>query len=183
MGRLPNEKGHDNTSICVIFFNQLALSGRIPVPAIAVSESSFTQPNSAVSQSINSQMWSPLYSNLRAKYHWTTQLLAIQFNFIYFRLGLSLLDWGHVTTCGSSTRSNPIWSNAHVVPNRSCGRLITQYLSGSKQAEVLRQIVRMGRGHQRSKWRQGPITSSSYGGKKLIKRSKTVPQRIFLFSL
>ena len=54
---------------CVMFLNQLALSGRIPVPAIAVSESSFTQPNSAVSQCINSQMRSPLYSNLRAKYH------------------------------------------------------------------------------------------------------------------
>ena len=31
---------------CVIFLSQLALSGRVPVPAIAVSESSFTQPNS-----------------------------------------------------------------------------------------------------------------------------------------
>ena len=54
---------------CVMFLNQLALSGRIPVPAIAVSESSFTQPNSAVSQFLNSQVRSPLYSNLRAKYH------------------------------------------------------------------------------------------------------------------
>ena len=54
---------------CVMFLNQLALLGRIPVPAIAVSESSFTQPNSAVSQCLNSQVRSPLYSNLGAKYH------------------------------------------------------------------------------------------------------------------
>ena len=31
---------------CVIFLSQLALSGRVPVPAIDVSESSFTQPDS-----------------------------------------------------------------------------------------------------------------------------------------
>ena len=31
---------------CVIFLSQLALSARVPGPAIAVSESSFTQPNS-----------------------------------------------------------------------------------------------------------------------------------------
>ena len=67
-GFLTLTHGLDKWVYCVIFLNQLALSGRIPVPAIAVSESSFTQPNSAVSQRINSQMRSPLYSNLSTKY-------------------------------------------------------------------------------------------------------------------
>ena len=51
----PNRASRPAVSLCsslpcVMFLNQLALSGRIPVPAIAVSENSFTQPNSAVSQ-------------------------------------------------------------------------------------------------------------------------------------
>ena len=137
---------------CVIFLNQLALSGRIPVPAIAVSESSFTQPNSAVSQCINSQMRSPLYSNLRAKYHWITQLLAIQFNlfptFFFFFVHCTLyivhctlcivrctlyivpcLIWGHVTTwvvLRGQTRSDqlPTWFPSIESPEGSGSSLV-----------------------------------------------------------